>query len=166
MRARLPLLGLLAALLLSGCMTTRAGVVTTGDLADRLSGFIWPLPLPENSSVTSSYGPRGQRHHDGLDLPGRGGDPIYAAGDGKVAFAGWQGGYGQTVIIDHGGDVVTLYAHASTIYVRTGQTVRRGQPVAAIGRTGNATGDHLHFEIRWDGYPIDPVLLLPRMASR
>jgi murein DD-endopeptidase MepM/ murein hydrolase activator NlpD len=136
------------------------------ELAQQLSGFIWPLPLNGSSEVTSTFGPRAQRHHDGLDLRARHGDPIFAARDGVVRFSGSLRGYGLTVILDHGGGVSSLYAHASVLYVRRGDTVVRGEVIAAVGATGNATGPHLHFEVMWAGVPFDPLLLLPRLARR
>jgi murein DD-endopeptidase MepM/ murein hydrolase activator NlpD len=135
-------------------------------LADHLSGFVWPLPLEATRELTSQYGLRGRRHHDGVDLRSRHGDAIFAAREGVVRFSGSRRGYGLTVILDHGGGVTTLYAHASQLHVQTGEWVESGQVVAAVGATGNATGPHLHFEVAWVGVPIDPVLLLPRLAGR
>jgi len=77
-----------------------------------------------------------------------------------VIYAGWYGGYGKAVIIAHGGNLTTLYGHASALYVSEGQTVERGQPIAAIGSTGFSTGPHLHFEVREAGVPIDPLPFL------
>ncbi len=131
------------------------------ELAERLSGFIWPLPIERTPSLSSSYGARGNRHHDGLDIRARMGDPIYAASAGRVLFSGWRSGYGQTIVLDHRGGVTSLYAHASALYVAQGEVVARGQVIGAVGATGNATGPHLHFEIRWAGRPLDPVPLLP-----
>jgi murein DD-endopeptidase MepM/ murein hydrolase activator NlpD len=135
-------------------------------LAEHLSGFIWPLPLESAAGLSSPFGARGVRHHDGVDLRSRHGDPIFAAREGTVRFSGSMRGYGLTVILDHGGSVTTLYAHASELHVRAGETVARGQVIAAVGATGNATGPHLHFEVAWAGVPIDPALLLPRLAAR
>jgi len=155
---------LFTAALLAGCFGVRAS--PSGTLADHLSGMIWPLPLEHAGHVNSAFGPRGTRHHNGIDLRGRHGDPIYASGAGQVSFAGWQRGYGQIVILDHGGGVTTRYAHASALHVRQGERVRRGQVIASVGATGNASGPHLHFEILWAGYPLDPLHLLPRLATR
>lgn len=155
-------------LLTSACApaATARGAAGAHELAGHLSGFIWPLPLENAASLSSAYGVRGQRHHDGLDLRSRHGDPIFAAQDGRVRFSGTMRGYGNTVILDHGGGVTTLYAHASALYVRAGDTVVRGQVIGAVGATGNATGPHLHFELAWAGVPLDPTPLLPRMSSR
>lgn len=135
-------------------------------LAAHLSGMIWPLPIDRDQDVRSAFGRRGRRHHDGLDIRGRGGEPIHAAREGRVAFSGWRNGYGNTVMLEHGGGVTTLYAHASALLVAAGDSVTRGQPVARVGATGNAQGNHLHFEVAWAGVPFDPTLLLPALAPR
>ncbi|HEV2767169.1 MAG TPA: peptidoglycan DD-metalloendopeptidase family protein [Acidimicrobiales bacterium] len=120
----------------------------------------WPLASPV---VTSGFGYRihpifgTSRLHAGIDLRGSTGTPILAAGEGVVVSAGWRGGYGNTVIIDHGGSLATLYAHQSQIHVRAGATVRRGQAIGAVGSTGQSTGPHLHFEVRVNGTPVDPL---------
>lgn len=159
MRAALALL-----LVLGGCAHARAAAPPPHvDLAGRLSGFIWPLPIDRAAEVTSPYGGRGSRHHDGLDIDGRTGDPVFAAGRGTVRSAGWANGYGHTVVIDHGRGVTTLYAHNSALHVAAGEVVARGQVIASVGASGNASGDHLHFEIAWRGFPMDPRPLLPRI---
>ncbi|HDS30195.1 MAG TPA: M23 family metallopeptidase, partial [Firmicutes bacterium] len=86
-----------------------------------------------------------------------GGTPIHASGSGIVAYAGWKSGYGWTVILDHGSGLATLYAHCSSLIVNTGETVSRGQVIARVGSTGLSTGNHLHFEVRINGEPVDPV---------
>lgn len=85
------------------------------------------------------------------------GSPIQAAETGIVLFAGWYGGYGNAVILDHGGGITTLYGHASRLYVGEGETVKKGDAIAAIGTTGLSTGPHLHFEVRQDGEPVNPM---------
>jgi murein DD-endopeptidase MepM/ murein hydrolase activator NlpD len=118
----------------------------------------WPLDGP----ITSRYGPRGSRLvHEGLDIQGRRGQRITAAADGKVIFAGRAGNYGRTVVIDHGGSIYTRYAHASELLVRTGDRVKRGEAIAIVGDTGNATGIHLHFEVLRQGRRLDPESFLP-----
>jgi len=101
------------------------------------------------------------RFHSGIDIAVDSGVPIKAAEDGTVIFAGSNGGYGNCVIIDHGGGISTLYAHASRILVQKGQDVRKGQTVALVGTTGLSTGPHLHFEVRIDGKTDDPLKWLP-----
>jgi murein DD-endopeptidase MepM/ murein hydrolase activator NlpD len=135
-------------------------------IAAALSGMIWPLPVQGSREISSTYGVRGVRHHDGVDIRGGAGTPIHAARDGRVVFSGWMRGYGNIVILDHGEGVTTRYAHASQLIARVGDRVTRGQTIALVGATGNATGNHLHFEILWAGRAIDPALLLPRVSAR
>jgi murein DD-endopeptidase MepM/ murein hydrolase activator NlpD len=98
-----------------------------------------------------------RRLHTGVDMNAAYGDPIVAAADGRVIFTGWRGGYGNTVIIDHGGGVATLYAHQSSIAVGYGDVVNGGDVIGYIGSTGLSTGPHLHFEVRESGTPVDPA---------
>jgi murein DD-endopeptidase MepM/ murein hydrolase activator NlpD len=122
------------------------------------SGFIWPL----NGRVTSGYGWRWGRMHNGIDIDGTSGDPIRASKAGTVFFAGYDdNGYGNHVVISHGGGFSTVYAHATTVMTRAGQFVSQGQLIATVGCTGSCTGDHLHFEIRVNGSPRDPMQYLP-----
>jgi len=95
--------------------------------------------------------------HNGVDFRGSTGTPIQAAGPGTVVYAGPRGGYGNTVVIDHGGSLATLYAHQSAIYVSVGTTVAAGQVIGAVGSTGFSTGPHLHFEVRLGGTPVNPL---------
>jgi murein DD-endopeptidase MepM/ murein hydrolase activator NlpD len=115
------------------------------------SGFAWPMCAP----VTSEYGPRWGRMHQGIDQGASTGTPIGASKAGTVIFAGWQGGYGNLVLIDHGG-VVTAYAHQSSMAVSSGQSVSQGQTIGYVGSTGNSTGPHLHFETRVNGSAVNP----------
>ena len=121
------------------------------------------LSYPIQAPITSNFGWRMhpilgyQRLHAGTDFGADTGTPIRAAENGTVIFAGWYGGYGNTVIIDHGGGLTTLYAHTSQMYVREGQTVQRGEAIAAVGSTGLSTGPHLHFEVRENGEPVNPL---------
>jgi len=124
------------------------------------------LILPCLGEVTSGFGWRMhpvlgyERFHSGLDIGADYGTTIHAADRGTVIFAGWYGGYGNAVIIDHGGNMTTLYAHSSELYVVEGQNVQRGQAIAAVGSTGLSTGPHLHFEVRQEGEPTDPMAFL------
>lgn len=100
---------------------------------------------------------RTSKLHTGVDFGAPSGTQIRAADSGVVISAGWQGGYGKAVIVDHGKGLVTLYAHTSAFYVRPGQSVKKGQVIAAIGTTGYSTGPHLHLEVRQNGVPVDPL---------
>ncbi|MBW3664564.1 MAG: peptidoglycan DD-metalloendopeptidase family protein [Actinobacteria bacterium] len=121
------------------------------------SGYVWP----RCDRVTSGFGRRWGRMHEGLDIDGETGQPIGAVKDGVVIFAGWHGGYGQMVLIDHGDGVVSAYAHQSRLVVTEGQTVIRAQQVGDVGSTGSSTGSHLHFETRVNGAAVDPLQFLP-----
>lgn len=124
------------------------------------------MSYPSVGPVTSTFGWRihpilgYSRFHAGLDFGAGYGTPIRAADTGTVIFAGWYAGYGNTVVIDHGKGTVTLYGHSSQLYVQAGQIVQRGQAIAAVGSTGLSTGPHLHFEVRQNGYPVDPLAYL------
>lgn len=121
-------------------------------------GMIWPLSGP----ITSEFGWRTHpifgtsRFHSGLDIGGDYGLPIYAAASGTVIYAGWISGYGNAVIIDHGGGVTTLYGHNDSLNVSEGEVVSQGQVIAMCGSTGNSTGPHCHFEVRENGEPVSP----------
>ncbi len=119
--------------------------------------------LPHNGEISDTYGWRKhpvlgrQRLHAGIDFKGPYGSPIQAADAGVVAFAGWYGGYGRTVVIEHGDGFATLYGHTNKMFVTVGQPVEQGEAIAEIGSTGISTGPHLHFELRQNGKPIDPA---------
>jgi murein DD-endopeptidase MepM/ murein hydrolase activator NlpD len=120
------------------------------------------LPVP-TARMSSSFGPRVHpifgttRLHAGMDLAAPTGTPISAAAPGAVVTAGWLGGYGNAVVVDHGGGLSTLYAHQSALAVTVGQAVGAGDVVGRVGSTGNSTGPHLHFEVRVLGTPVDPA---------
>lgn len=122
--------------------------------ADR---WIWPV----RGTVTSEFGQRWGRLHAGIDIAAPGGTPIYAAQAGCVSFAGVQGGYGNLILIDHGGGTVTAYAHQSRLGAAKGDCVSTGQQIGAVGTTGNSTGNHLHFEVRVNGSARNPRPYLP-----
>ena len=121
-------------------------------------GMIWPISGP----ITSEFGWRthpifgNARFHSGLDIGGDYGLPIHAAQSGVVIEAGWIGGYGNTVMIDHGGGISTLYGHNESLAVGVGQHVNQGDVIAYCGSTGNSTGPHCHFEVRLGGEPVSP----------
>ena len=123
--------------------------------------FVWPI----NGLITSHYGVRtlGGRsdYHTGIDIDGRTGASIRAAESGKVSYNGYINGYGNVIIIDHQGGYSTVYAHNSANLVQKGQSVKRGDIIARLGATGNATGSHLHFEIRVNSKPVNPLNYLP-----
>lgn len=122
--------------------------------------FAWPVPGYYN--ISSEYNPRtspisgNYEFHTGIDIPAGYGESVVAAADGVVITAGWVRGYGNTVMINHGGGLVTLYGHNSSLTVSTGQTVTKGQTVAKIGSTGYSTGNHCHFEVRINGSHTSP----------
>jgi murein DD-endopeptidase MepM/ murein hydrolase activator NlpD len=117
------------------------------------AGFIWPC----DGVVVSGFGMRWGRMHEGIDIGCAYGTPNRAAAAGTVIYAGWLGGYGNLVVVDHGNGLATAYAHASSILVSVGQSVAQGQTVSLVGSTGNSSGPHLHFEVRVNGVAVDPL---------
>ena len=117
------------------------------------AGLIWPVSGP----ITSPFGWRWGRMHQGIDIGVPYGTPIHAAAAGTVIYCGWEEGYGNFVVIDHGGNLATAYGHQSAIAVTCGQQVAQGQTIGYVGCTGHCTGPHLHFEVRIDGHPVDPM---------
>jgi len=115
------------------------------------SGFIWPV----SGVVTSGFGWRWGRMHEGIDISAGCGTPIRAAASGTIIFSGYMGGYGNLVVVDHGNGLSTAYAHQSAIYASGG--VSQGQTIGAVGTTGSSTGCHLHFEVRVNGGAVDPM---------
>ncbi len=118
--------------------------------------FGWPV----RGSLTSRFGWRRGRPHEGIDIGAKSGAPVYAAEAGRVIHSGWLGGYGRVVIVKHTGRYSTVYAHNRKNRVKKGAFVEKGQLLAEIGATGNASGPHLHFEIRRDRKPQDPMAYL------
>jgi murein DD-endopeptidase MepM/ murein hydrolase activator NlpD len=117
------------------------------------AGLIWPVSGP----VTSPFGPRWGSFHQGIDIGVPTGTPIAAAAAGTVIYCGWESGYGNLVVIDHGGSLATAYGHQSSIAVSCGQHVEQGQTIGYVGCTGHCFGPHLHFEVRINGSPVDPL---------
>jgi murein DD-endopeptidase MepM/ murein hydrolase activator NlpD len=125
---------------------------TASDASPSASGFVWPVSGP----VVSPFGWRWGRMHEGIDIAAGYGVPIAAAAAGVVIYAGWMGGYGNLIIIDHGGGIATAYAHQSSFAVGGG-AVSQGQTIGYIGCTGHCFGPHLHFEVRVNGSAVDPL---------
>jgi murein DD-endopeptidase MepM/ murein hydrolase activator NlpD len=117
------------------------------------AGLIWPVQGP----VTSPFGWRWGRMHEGIDIGVGYGTPIHAAAAGTVIYCGWESGYGNLVVVDHGGGVATAYGHQSSIAAACGQQVAQGQVIGYVGCTGHCFGPHLHFEVRVNGNPVDPL---------
>jgi murein DD-endopeptidase MepM/ murein hydrolase activator NlpD len=128
---------------------TGSNVIRTPSAA----GLIWPVDAP----ITSPFGWRWGRMHEGIDLGAGYGAPIAAAAPGTVIYAGWLGGYGNLTVIDHGGGLATAYGHQSSIAVGVGDQVAQGQAIGYVGSTGHSTGPHLHFEVRVNGQAVDPL---------
>jgi murein DD-endopeptidase MepM/ murein hydrolase activator NlpD len=124
----------------------------SSDSTPSASGFIWPVSGP----VVSPFGMRWGRMHEGIDIGAGYGTPIAAAASGTVIYAGWMGGYGNLIIIDHGGGIATAYGHQSSFAVGGGH-VSQGQIIGYVGCTGHCFGPHLHFEVRVNGSPVDPL---------
>lgn len=120
----------------------------------RSADFAWPL---KSFRVSSNFGKRRGRLHAGIDLRAPRGTPIHAAADGRVVFSGRSGNYGRMIVIDHGDGIETAYGHNSRNQVSQGQRVRQGEVIGNVGRSGNATGYHVHFEFRRYGQALDPV---------
>jgi murein DD-endopeptidase MepM/ murein hydrolase activator NlpD len=130
------------------------------------------FPTAKGTPITSRFGWRihpikgDRRFHTGIDFGAAMGTPIYAIAPGRVEFAGERGGYGNAVIVNHGGGKSTLYGHASKLYVKEGQQVTRGQIIAAVGSTGMSTAPHLHFEVRVNDKPINPRPYLQQYLAK
>lgn len=146
---------------LRGAAAVGSGVCALPSIGLRGNGwFIWPTDGRRISGWTF-HDPRNPPHA-GIDIGLRTGDPVYAADNGVVAYAGWNDwGYGYLIVLDHGNGFQTYYAHLSAIWVVCGQSVYQGTPIGAGGSTGHSTGPHLHFEIRYEGVPQDPLYYLP-----
>jgi murein DD-endopeptidase MepM/ murein hydrolase activator NlpD len=133
--------------------SSSASYSAPGDTTPSAAGFIWPV----NGPVTSGFGWRWGRMHEGIDIGAGYGTPIRAAAAGRVVYAGSMSGYGNLVAIDHGGGISTAYGHQSSVAVGVGQVVSQGETVGYVGCTGHCFGPHLHFEVRVNGSPVDPL---------
>jgi murein DD-endopeptidase MepM/ murein hydrolase activator NlpD len=127
-------------------------LASRGGSSSSSSGSIWPL----RGTITSRYGPRWGTTHKGLDIAAPTGTTVSAFMSGTVTFSGWQGGYGNLVIINHGNGLQSYYGHNSKLLVSSGQKVSKGQAISRVGSTGDSTGPHLHFEVRKNGTPVNP----------
>jgi murein DD-endopeptidase MepM/ murein hydrolase activator NlpD len=134
----------------------RSSYTPPSDSTPSAAGLIWPV----NGPVVSPFGMRWGRMHEGIDIAASYGTPIRAAASGRVVYAGWMEGYGNLVAIDHGNGLSTAYAHQSSIAVGVGQTVSQGATIGYVGCTGHCFGPHLHFEVRVNGTPVDPLAYL------
>ena len=146
-------------------LTEEIRKMSSSSTNSKYTGGTMQWPLPNYYTVTSYYGNRLHpvlkvyKMHTGVDIAGSGcnGKNVVAAADGKVINAGWISGYGYTVMIDHGGGIVTLYAHSQKLLVKVGDKVKKGQAIMLVGSTGYATGPHLHFEVRVNGKYVNPL---------
>jgi murein DD-endopeptidase MepM/ murein hydrolase activator NlpD len=142
----------LAAQIRSAQASAPAVTYSSGGGSPSASGFVWPVGGP----VVSPFGWRWGRMHEGIDIGAGYGTPIAAAASGTVIYAGWMGGYGNLIIVDHGGGIATAYAHQSSFAVGGGP-VSQGQTIGYVGCTGHCYGPHLHFEVRVNGSAVDPL---------
>lgn len=146
-------------------LTEELKKLASSSTTSKYTGGTMTWPLPGYYAITSKFGNRLHpvlkvyKMHTGVDIAGAGcnGKNVVAAADGKVINAGWISGYGYTVMIDHGGGIVTLYAHSQKLLVKVGDKVKRGQTIMLVGSTGYATGPHVHFEVRVNGKYVDPT---------
>jgi len=121
--------------------------------------FVWPIEKFDR--ITSTFGRRWSAFHEGIDIPAGRGIPIYAASNGRVTASRFMDNYGNTVWIEHRDNLFTRYCHASQLFVKEGDIVKKGQLIANVGSTGNSTGNHLHFELRYADFPLNPLDFLP-----
>jgi len=120
----------------------------------------WPV-APTKVVVTAEFGvPRGSSRHEGIDLAAPAGTPVWATADGRVVSAGKDGRYGKTVVVDHGSGFRTRYAHLKKIETKQGKRVERGNTIGRVGKSGNASGPHLHYEVLRNGVPVNPRVYL------
>ena len=137
-------------------IVTKKKTIAKRKTASAKRRLMWPV---RGGKLTSRFGTRNGKNHHGIDIGARRGTPIRAAHSGKVKFSGWgPTGYGLMIIIKHPGNLTTVYAHNSRNLVKVGSDVKRGQMIARVGKTGRATGPHVHFEVRNDTHPKNPLL--------
>ncbi|WP_407862630.1 murein hydrolase activator EnvC family protein [Parvimonas parva] len=140
--------------------------IDSGEIKARPSNGEMMWPLSGYYSISSPFGWRnapigsGGERHRGIDIPAPTGTPVYSATDGVVISSGWNGSYGNAVMIQYTNNIVIVYGHNSSLVVSAGQRVSKGQVISLVGSTGNSTGPHLHFEVRYNGYPVDPLKYL------
>jgi murein DD-endopeptidase MepM/ murein hydrolase activator NlpD len=146
-------------------ISSSSGKSNTQNLAPGPISFSGNFLRPVQGPVTSPFGQRWGVLHAGIDIAAGIGTPIIAAGSGTVTRAGWNNGFGNYVSIDHGGGYSTAYGHLNSISVRSGQSVSSGQTIGTVGSTGDSTGPHLHFEVRVNGIPKDPLEYIGRTVS-
>ena len=132
---------------------------TSNPMSNMPAPDVWILPM-QRYTLTSFYGERWGRLHPGVDLGAPQGTPFTAVAAGKVILCGWNGGYGNNVMIDHGDGIVTVYGHASKLLCKEGQLVKAGDRIALTGNTGHSFGAHLHFEVREHDKPIEPLAFM------
>ncbi len=133
------------------------------DESDGNAVFIWPIA---NGTLSSSFGPRGQSFHDGIDIAAPPGTRVSAAREGVVIYSDTLRGYGNVVIVEHGGGYATVYAHNDENLVRTGDRVRQGDPIARVGNSGRTSGPNLHFEVRKNNIARNPIYFLPSQLAQ
>jgi murein DD-endopeptidase MepM/ murein hydrolase activator NlpD len=139
-----------------------AGATTYAALRKAPASCPLSLAWPVNGPIGERFGPRGNRFHGGVDILVASGTPASAAATGRVTYAGWlAGGWGNLVVVAHADGVRTMYAHLSRVAARVGQSVHTGSRLGLVGATGDATGAHLHFEVRLRGAAVDPAAALP-----
>lgn len=132
---------------------------------DRPMGALPRLSRPVDGRITSRFAMRDGRLHEGIDIAQREGTPVRPAMPGVVLLADELPGYGRVVVIDHGGDVATVYGHLSSVDVAAGVRAEPARPIGAVGTTGRAFGAHLHFEVRFDGTAVDPLVFLAESGA-
>ncbi len=131
----------------------------SGTIPGRDDEFIWPIANFDR--ISSAFGRRWNSFHEGIDIPAGRGVPILAVCGGRIIYCGYAGNLGHTVSIEHRDNMITRYCHASEIVVKEGEIVKKGQVIAYVGSSGNSTGNHLHFEVRFGDFPLNPLDFLP-----